>query len=94
MIQTIGQQVTSLRQAPGYPTPCRLPHQYGPAHPTERTVILLARIFKHTPLELVEGTAVPLAKAQQLAETEQPLALFSNISGDSGAPMSPIATPV
>jgi transcriptional regulator with XRE-family HTH domain len=37
--------------------------------PSERTVTLLAGIFKITPHELVEGTTYPLAKAEKLPLT-------------------------
>ncbi len=53
--------------------------------PSERTVILLAGLFKLSPQALVEGTTYPLAKAERLPETtcsytqlELNLALFEN----------------
>jgi transcriptional regulator with XRE-family HTH domain len=36
--------------------------------PSERTILLLAGIFKISPVELVEGTTYPLAKAERLPE--------------------------
>lgn len=53
--------------------------------PSERTITLLAGIFKITPHELVEGTTYPLAKAEKLPLTacsytslELDLALLEN----------------
>jgi len=38
----------------------------GLALPGERTIVLLAGLFKHEPHELVEGTSYPAAKAERL----------------------------
>ena len=52
--------------------------------PNERTVTLLAGVFGYEPLELVEGTDYPLAKAERLpaftaryTEADFQLALFA-----------------
>jgi transcriptional regulator with XRE-family HTH domain len=56
--------------------------------PSERTITLLAGLFKITPHELVDGTTYPLAKAEKLPLTtcsytslELDLALFDNDLG-------------
>src|SRR5438046_1225966 len=40
--------------------------EMGLALPSERTVVLLAGLFKQEPHELVEGTSYPAAKAERL----------------------------
>ena len=57
--------------------------EMGLALPSERTVVLLAGLFKLEPHELVAGTSYPLAKAERLpgvacryTEVEQQLALL------------------
>jgi transcriptional regulator with XRE-family HTH domain len=57
--------------------------EMGLALPSERTVVLLAGLFKLEPHELVSGTSYPLAKAERLpgvacryTEVEQQLALL------------------
>ena len=57
--------------------------EMGLALPSERTVVLLAGLFKLEPHELVAGTSYPLAKAERLpavacryTEAEQQLALL------------------
>jgi transcriptional regulator with XRE-family HTH domain len=57
--------------------------EMGLALPSERTVVLLAGLFKLDPHELVAGTSYPLAKAERLpgvacryTEVEQQLALL------------------
>jgi transcriptional regulator with XRE-family HTH domain len=58
--------------------------ELGLALPSERTVVLLAGLFKLEPHELVEGTSYPLAKSERLpslacryTEVELQLALLS-----------------
>ena len=53
--------------------------------PSERTILLLAGIFKISPIELVDGTTYPPAKAERLPENiawftplELDVALFKN----------------
>jgi transcriptional regulator with XRE-family HTH domain len=60
----------------------------GMTTPSERTVVLLAGLFKVEPLELVDGTGYPLAKAERLppvaprhTEVELQLALCENDLG-------------
>jgi hypothetical protein len=57
--------------------------EMGLALPSERTVVLLAGLFKLEPHQLVAGTSYPLAKAERLpavacryTEAEQQLALL------------------
>jgi transcriptional regulator with XRE-family HTH domain len=57
--------------------------EMGLALPSERTVVLLAGLFKLEPHELVAGTSYPIAKAERLpaiacryTEAEQQLALL------------------
>lgn len=57
----------------------------GMSVPSERTVVLLAGLFKVEPLELVQGTGYPVAKAERLppiaarhTEVELQLSLCEN----------------
>ena len=57
--------------------------EMGLALPSERTVVLLAGLFKLEPYELVDGTSYPTAKAERLpavacryTEAEQQIALL------------------
>ncbi|GAC1565041.1 MAG: helix-turn-helix domain-containing protein [Herpetosiphon sp.] len=58
------------------------------AVPSERTIVLLAGVFKCEPLELVRGTYYPTAKVDRLpptaaryTEVEKELCLFEHMAG-------------
>jgi transcriptional regulator with XRE-family HTH domain len=75
--ETLGQRIGRLRSSLGW-TQAELAERLaasrvavshfeaGLAIPSERTVVLLAGLFDMEPLELVEGTAYPAAKAERL----------------------------
>lgn len=96
MQETIGQRVARLRQETGL-TQQALAARLAISRvavsqiemdltiPSERTVTLLAGLFKYSPQALVEGTTYPLAKAERLPEVaccftalEHELALLDN----------------
>jgi transcriptional regulator with XRE-family HTH domain len=76
--ESLGQRVARLRTQRGW-TQVELANrlavsrvavshfEMGLALPSERTVVLLAGLFKLEPHELVEGTSYPRAKAERLA---------------------------
>ena len=96
MQETIGKRIARLRQQDGWTQQslaARLAvSRVAISHiemdltiPGERTITLLAGIFKITPHELVKGTTYPLAKAERLpdftctyTEIELELALMEN----------------
>src|SRR5918911_524410 len=92
--ESLGQRIARLRARRGW-TQERLAErlaasrvavshfEMGLALPSERTVVLLAGLFKLEPHELVAGTSYPIAKAERLpgvacryTEAEQQLALL------------------
>ncbi len=96
MLETIGNRIASLRQKHGWTQQtlaARLAiSRVAISHietdliiPSERTVTLLAGLFKITPHSLVEGTSFPRAKAERLplltccyTQMELELALLEN----------------
>ncbi len=96
MLETIGNRIASLRQKHGWTQQtlaARLAiSRVAISHietdliiPSERTVTLLAGLFKITPHALVEGTSFPRAKAERLplltccyTQMELELALLEN----------------
>jgi len=96
MYETIGKRIARLRQESGW-TQQTLAARLAISRvavsqiemdltiPSERTVTLLAGLFKRSPQALVESTTYPLAKAERLPETaccytalEYDLALLDN----------------
>jgi len=96
MQETIGKRIARLRQVSGW-TQQTLAARLAISRvavsqiemdltiPSERTVTLLAGLFKLSPQALVEGTTYPLAKAERLPEVaccytplEHELALLDN----------------
>jgi transcriptional regulator with XRE-family HTH domain len=96
MQETIGKRIARLRQESGW-TQQTLAARLAISRvavsqiemdltiPSERTVTLLAGLFKRSPQALVEGTTYPLAKAERLPEVaccytplEHELALLDN----------------
>ncbi len=96
MKETIGKRIAYLRQKHGW-TQQGLANRLAMSRvaishiemdlsiPSERSITLMAGIFKLSPLELVEGTSYPQAKAERLPEIanqytklEYKLALLSN----------------
>lgn len=96
MVETIGKRIARLRQESGL-TQQALAARLAISRvavsqiemdltvPSERTVTLLAGLFKLSPQALVEDTTYPLAKAERLPETaccytalEHDLALLEN----------------
>jgi transcriptional regulator with XRE-family HTH domain len=94
--ESTGQRIARLRQQHGY-TQQTLANRLAISRvavshieadlsvPSERTITLLAGLFKCTPHELVEGTTYPLAKAERLpyvvawyTELELEVALLKN----------------
>src|SRR5215218_3444280 len=92
--ETLGQRIARLRARRSW-TQERLAEQLaasrvavshfemGLALPSERTIVLLAGLFKLEPHELIAGTGYPIAKAERLpavacrySEAEQQLALL------------------
>ena len=96
MQETIGKRIARLRQASGWTQQALAARlaisRVAVSHlemdltiPGERTITLLAGLFKLTPYELVDGTSYPLAKAERLPQVtcaytplELDLALFDN----------------
>lgn len=77
MLETTGKRIAALRQKYGWTQQSLADRlaisRVAVSHiemdltvPGERTVILLAGLFKITPLELVSGTTYPEAKAERL----------------------------
>ena len=77
MTETLGQRIARLRAARGWTqqevadrlaiSRVAVSHlEAGLSTPGERTVTLLAGLFKCEPADLVAGTAYPLAKAERL----------------------------
>ena len=77
--ESIGKHIASLRQARGWTQQSlagRLAlSRVAVSHiemdltiPSERTIALLAGLFKMSPYELVDGTTYPIAKAERLPE--------------------------
>jgi len=96
MLESIGKRLAFLRQKNGW-TQQRLADRLAMSRvaishmemdltiPSERSVTLMAGVFKISPAELVEGTTYPRAKAERLpevttifTETELYLALLKN----------------
>ncbi len=79
MVETIGKRIAKLRQQNGW-TQQSLADRLAISRvaishiemdltiPSERSITLLAGIFKQTPAALVEGTTYPRAKAERLPE--------------------------
>ncbi len=79
MVETIGKRIVKLRQKDGL-TQQSLADRLAISRvaishiemdlviPSERSITLLAGIFKLTPATLVEGTTYPRAKAERLPE--------------------------
>jgi transcriptional regulator with XRE-family HTH domain len=111
MQETIGKRLARLRQESGW-TQQSLAARLAISRvavsqiemdltiPSERTITLLAGLFKYSPQALVEGTTYPLAKAERLPEVaccytalEHELALLDNdlawIQRLAGCPGSP-----
>jgi transcriptional regulator with XRE-family HTH domain len=77
MVETIGKRIAFLRQKNNW-TQQSLASRLAMSRvaishiemnltiPSERTITLMAGLFKLTPLELVEGTTYPRAKAERL----------------------------
>lgn len=96
MQETIGQRIARLRQELGWTQQFLAERlaisRVAVSHlemdltiPGERTVTLLAGVFKQTPLQLVEDTTYPIEKAERLPHTaccftplELDLLLFEN----------------
>lgn len=94
--ESIGKRIAGLRQAQGWTQQnlaARLAlSRVAVSHiemdlsiPGERTITLLAGLFKMTPFALVEGTTYPLAKTERLPEvaciytaSEMEIALLEN----------------
>lgn len=94
--ESTGQRIARLRQQHGYTQQTLADRlaisRVAVSHieadlsiPSERTITLLAGLFKCTPHELVEGTTYPLAKAERLpfivawyTELEKELELLEN----------------
>ena len=92
--ETLGARIARLRAARGWTqeqlavrlaaSRVAVSHfEMGLALPSERTVVLLAGLFKLEPYELVAGTTYPIAKAERLpavacrySEAEHQLALL------------------
>ena len=92
--ESLGSRIARLRAARGWTQEQRaarlaasrvaISHfEMGLALPSERTVVLLAGLFKTEPHELVAGTTYPIAKAERLpavacrySEAEQQIALL------------------
>jgi len=80
MVETIGKRIAFLRQKNGW-TQQSLAHQLAMSRvaishiemdltiPSERSITLMAGIFKLSPFDLVEGTTYPRAKAERLPES-------------------------
>jgi transcriptional regulator with XRE-family HTH domain len=77
MVQTIGRRIAQLRQENGWTQQSMAERlaisRVAVSHiemdisiPGERTITLLAGLFKITPHELIEGTTYPAAKADRL----------------------------
>lgn len=77
--ETIGKRIASLRQEHGWTQQSMAGRlalsRVAVSHiemdlsiPSERTITLLAGLFKISPYELVNGTTYPLAKAERLPE--------------------------
>ena len=77
--ESIGKRIASLRQAHGWTqqslagrlamSRVAISHiEMDLSIPSERTITLLAGLFKLSPYELVDGTTYPLAKAERLPE--------------------------
>jgi transcriptional regulator with XRE-family HTH domain len=77
MLEPFGQRLARLRTAHGWTqqdladriaiSRVAVSHlEMGISVPSERTVALLAGLFKHEPAELVEGTTYPDAKSERL----------------------------
>jgi transcriptional regulator with XRE-family HTH domain len=98
-LEALGQRIAKLRAARGW-TQSELAEQLAASRvavshfeanlavPSERTVVLMAGLFGMEPLELVDGTDYPLAKAERLpltapryTEVELQLALFKRDMG-------------
>jgi transcriptional regulator with XRE-family HTH domain len=79
MVETIGKRIAYLRQKNNW-TQQSLANRLAMSRvaishiemdlniPSERSITLMAGIFKLSPLELVEGTTYPRAKAERLPE--------------------------
>jgi transcriptional regulator with XRE-family HTH domain len=79
MAETIGKRIAYMRQKYGW-TQQTLANRLAISRvaishiemdltiPSERSITLMAGIFKQSPLELVEGTTYPKAKAERLPE--------------------------
>ena len=79
MLESIGKRLAFLRQKNGW-TQQRLADRLAMSRvaishmemdltiPSERSVTLMAGVFKISPAELVEGTTYPRAKAERLPE--------------------------
>jgi transcriptional regulator with XRE-family HTH domain len=79
MVETIGKRIAFLRQKNNW-TQASLASRLAMSRvaishiemdltiPSERTLTLMAGLFKLTPLELVEGTTYPKAKTERLPE--------------------------
>ena len=77
MVESIGKRLAYLRQKHGW-TQQSLAYRLALSRvaishmemdltiPSERTVTLMAGVFKMSPVELVEGTSYPKAKAERL----------------------------
>ncbi|MCI0396134.1 MAG: helix-turn-helix domain-containing protein [Chloroflexi bacterium] len=96
MEETIGKRIARLRQQDGWTqeqlaervaiSRVAISHiEMGLSLPGERTLTLLAGIFKLSPRDLAAGTTYPLAKAERLpavachyTEVEHQLALLAN----------------
>jgi len=94
MLETLGQRIARMRAALGWTqqevadrlaiSRVAVSHlEMGLSTPSERTVTLLAGLFKCEPAELVAGTSYPAAKAERLppcacryTEAEHQLALL------------------
>jgi transcriptional regulator with XRE-family HTH domain len=97
--ETLGQRIGRLRARRGWTqeelaarlaaSRVAVSHfEMGLALPSERTVVLLAGLFKLDPHELIAGTSYPAAKAERLpsvacryTEAELPIALLRNDLG-------------
>ena len=80
MLESIGKRISRLRQAHGWTqqtlserlaiSRVAVSHiEMGLSIPSERTITLLAGLFKISPYALVEGTTYPQAKAERLPYT-------------------------
>jgi len=80
MVESIGKRLAYLRQKNGW-TQQSLAYRLAVSRvaishmemdltlPSERTITLMAGVFKMSPIELVEGTSYPKAKAERLPES-------------------------